>query len=120
MNHEELLRYFRQAENQLVDLSATLATLRSQLEEVIEENNQLRMANQDLHALLVTQEDAPSPAPAPTAKDVSRGRGHERLQAYYDEGIHICHAFFGAPRQGEEECILCLGVLDEMGKPTKE
>jgi len=38
--------------------------------------------------------------------------GRERLQTFYQEGIHICHTFYGMKREPGEECIFCQNLLD--------
>ncbi|MBF0934331.1 MAG: DUF972 family protein, partial [Abiotrophia defectiva] len=30
----------------------------------------------------------------------------------YQEGIHICHTFYGMKREPGEECIFCQNLLD--------
>ena len=38
-----------------------------------------------------------------------RQTAHESLSSLYSNNFHICHLFFGRPRQGE--CLFCLSLL---------
>ncbi|UPQ86499.1 initiation control protein YabA [Ignavigranum ruoffiae] len=119
MEHEEVFEIIERAERQMLDLSDSVANLRKELLHLIEENNQLRMSNHDLHDLILNQSQA---APNQTNQadlvnsSQQKNQASSRLQSYYDEGIHVCHQLFGARRETGEECILCLGVLDELKK----
>ncbi|MGI6361525.1 MAG: initiation control protein YabA [Bacillota bacterium] len=44
--------------------------------------------------------------------------GLEELARLYDEGFHICHAFFG--QSLSEDCMFCLSFLHRRGIPEKE
>ncbi|MCL2817366.1 MAG: DNA replication initiation control protein YabA [Clostridiales bacterium] len=39
--------------------------------------------------------------------------GMEALSKLYDEGFHICHAYFAQPR--EEDCLFCLSFMHKEG-----
>jgi regulator of replication initiation timing len=43
--------------------------------------------------------------------------GLQELAKLYDEGYHICHAYFAQPRH--EECLFCLSFLHREGIPQK-
>lgn len=119
MEHEEVFEIIERAERQMLDLSDSVASLRKELLHLIEENNQLRMSNHDLHDLLMNQSQSQSDQQIIEASDYNHTQGKQassRLQSYYEEGIHVCHQLFGARRETGEECILCLGVLDELKK----
>ena len=128
MDHQQILALIKQADHQMLDLSDTVANLQKHITALIEENNQLKMANLQLHdSLLSYQEGEPSKvvdsqnippdieSPSPNTHPSARP-GQARLEEYYHDGIHICHQFFGAHRSPDEACILCLGVLDEMSQ----
>lgn len=116
MEDQRIFDMLHQAESQMLELSNTLANVKKELADLIEENNQLRMTNHDLHDMVLRQNQ--SQINVETQDDESQtaisGTGSSRLQTYYDEGIHVCHQYFGAHRHLDEECILCLGVLDEI------
>lgn len=121
MEHEEIFDLIRQAESQMLDLSNSLANLKKQVALLMEENNQLRMTNHDLHDMVVSQSQATNQVefnqgPSENNPKGNHSQGSSRLQTYYDEGIHVCHQYFGARRQLDEECIFCQGVLDEMAQ----
>lgn len=121
MEQEEIFNLIQLAERQMLDLSNSLANLKKQAALLIEENNQLRMANHDLHDMLMSQsqlqaQEENRQGNSETQYSVHHPQGSSRLQAYYDEGIHVCHQYFGARRHLDEECIFCQGVLDEMAQ----
>ncbi|MGI5892625.1 MAG: initiation control protein YabA [Bacillota bacterium] len=43
--------------------------------------------------------------------------GLKELAQLYDEGYHICHAYFAQSRS--EECLFCLSFLHREGIPQK-
>ena len=117
MDHEEFYEIFNHIEEQMLDLSNTIASLKKELGHVIEENNQLRMTNHDLHDMVINQsKQAGQDTESASSTLYHVQNGNIPLQSYYDEGIHVCHQLFGARRSLDEECILCLGVLDEFKK----
>lgn len=122
MFQEELTELIDQAETQLLQLSDTIAQLRTSLKDVIEENNRLRMkeeqwqpqsesGNQSLAIRAEGTDDSKTPN-APSAYD--------RLQQFYDEGIHICRDLYGSQRASNEECLFCQGILDGLDVPHQE
>lgn len=76
-----------------------------------EENNRLRMLNHNLndqvqHLLQekrTNQENTTEASPHISGKD--------RIQSFYDDGIHVCHELYGKPRHSSEDCLFCQDVL---------
>ena len=106
MADENIQLLMEQAERELIQLSETVAKLRRAFDTLSDENNRLRMTNAQLQALVVAP-NATKPVATPTVSE-----GKSRLQTFYNEGIHICHPFFGSRRETGEECMFCQGVLD--------
>ncbi|MGO4928156.1 initiation-control protein YabA [Fundicoccus sp. Sow4_F4] len=119
MDYQDIKQLFDQSSEQLIQLNETVAQLTVALNDLMEENNRLRIRNQDLMALFSqnyhtnTNESGTSTQqlPAENSTDDSIS-GKARLQTFYDEGIHVCHPYFGSQRYPDEECMFCQGVLD--------
>lgn len=126
INHlDELLI---QVEEEMTQLQESVAQLKDEIALLTAENNRLRMQqyeqidqitllnqprqSQEERPLLIQEETKPNPSP-PVSKTPS---GHERLQSFYDEGIHICHHYFGSRRDPQEACIFCQDILDTLGE----
>ncbi|AXY24583.1 hypothetical protein CL176_00260 [Suicoccus acidiformans] len=104
---EELLE---QANAQMLELSDTLAQLKRAVNTLQEDKNQLEIKIQDLQDVVreSTQVDADNP------EGQEHTGGKERLQNFYDNGIHFCHQYFGMRRAPEEGCMFCQDILDRL------
>lgn len=122
MEQHEVYELFEKMDAELQTILETTAQLREVLSTVMAENNQLRLTNDELKELLVKRQQADpqenSAEAAPSAPEYHTGQ--ERLQRYYDEGIHVCHPYFGSRRLPEEECLLCLGVIDGLSQKKED
>jgi regulator of replication initiation timing len=79
-----------------------LAALKFEVKALEDENKQLYA---QLGALSGSDSEQIS-ANASSIRQTARGN----LRRLYDERFHVCHLYFGQPRQGE--CLFCLAVLD--------
>lgn len=115
MEHDELHALLDSAEQQLFQLNETVAQLTLALQDLSEVNNRLRIRNQDLMEMLTPRssdaEQSELEHPSMEEQDYTPS-GKDRLQTFYDEGIHVCHPYFGSRRMPTEECMFCQGVLD--------
>lgn len=117
---EELTELIDQAETQLLQLSDTIAQLRTSLNEVIEENNRLRMQENPWQIDSVDQQPPSmmNATPANTDQPSQALSARDRLQQFYEDGIHICRDLYGSRRASDEECLFCQGILDGL-TPTQ-
>lgn len=116
LNYLEILD---QAETHMLQLSDTVAQLREVIDGLVEENNKLRMSNNDLRSLLIKaqrqhQQQAPSTRPSQDEEESTTASGRESLLGFYNEGIHVCHEFFGSRRSPQEQCLFCQEVLKRL------
>ena len=112
MEQFEIQKLLGVADDQLIQLSDTVAQLKVALSSLMEENNRLRMMNHDLQdtvSVISNQEIKSDEVVQPLSEGVA---SKDRLQAFYNEGIHVCHTFFGSRREQEEECIFCQSIID--------
>lgn len=119
MDYQDIKHLLDHSSEQLIQLNETVAQLTVALNDLMEENNRLRMRNHDVMTLVSqnylakTNELGEASQPL-TVEDTTDNsvNGKTRLQSFYDEGIHVCHPYFGSQRYPEEECMFCQGVLD--------
>ncbi|EFR30657.1 initiation control protein YabA [Eremococcus coleocola] len=125
MDNQVIINLLDEAENDLIRLNDKVAQLRKAIDDLNAENNQLRMRNHALNDQLIEakQNDLNPEQNNQELADLSVGdtqpaapaiNGKARLQSFYDEGIHICHLYFGSPRHSDESCIFCQTVLDSL------
>ncbi|WP_124057800.1 initiation control protein YabA [Vaginisenegalia massiliensis] len=140
MEQEKIQALIAQFDQQLSQLNETVAQLSNAYSDLIEENNRLRLMNHEWHGSRLPEwsnlkshqtgnEEASQFDSGQTAKmlgessQLELGRqdestqarassGKERLQTFYEEGIHICHPYFGSRREPGEECMFCQSLLD--------
>ncbi|MDO4775104.1 MAG: initiation control protein YabA [Aerococcaceae bacterium] len=114
MEQYEIQQLLASAETQLIGLGDTIAQLKAACDELREENNRLRMMNHDLHDLVDALAKPEMPVEQKQAPVLESGtlNGRERLQTFYNEGVHVCHMFFGSRREPDEECMFCQSVID--------
>lgn len=113
MQQEQLYLLLARTDQQVQQLVDTVAQLKQTVNDLMNENNRLQMHNHDLQDAILSYEqskpkEAATQAPQPTLKS------KERLQTYYDEGIHVCRTYFGARRESAEACIFCQDILDSL------
>ena len=82
-------------QNQLAKTSSELAELQMEVQKLEQENERLR---KKITSVL--------------EKDKGTAGGRKALQQLYDEGYHVCPAFFG--REHDGDCLYCRGVLENV------
>ncbi|MGF3072898.1 initiation control protein YabA [Facklamia sp. P13069] len=116
---EELLMQVNQELNQLFE---TVNTLSEEVTRLTNENNRLRMqqyqAVEQIEIKPLKDEENQKNQVIDKSEQTLEHRqsGQARLQAFYNEGIHICHHYFGSKRETNEECIFCQDIIDSLGE----
>ena len=89
-----------------MNLSKQLASMQQTLSQLTEEFQQLQVyiANLEAENEWLRQQAAPAVQNNPHEND-----GQHALQKLYDDGIHVCPAYFGKTHDGG--CLLCMEVL---------
>lgn len=89
---------------QLSSMQQTLSQLTTELQEL-----QTYVANLEAENEWLRQQAAPA-----IAQNQNNTDGLNTLQKLYDEGIHVCPAYFGKTHDGG--CLLCMEVLSNVSK----
>lgn len=92
-----------------MNLSEQLSNMQQTLSQLTTEFQQLQtyIANLEAENEWLRQQAAPVITQSQNNTD-----GLNTLQKLYDEGIHVCPAYFGKPHDGG--CLLCMEVLSNV------
>lgn len=103
---------FQQTTQGVVQLQKNLELLQQRMDMVVEENNRLRIKNSQLENLVdYLARDTPPNVEKSVPSTIMPEDAKAQLKKFYDEGIHICHPFYGSKRTLGEECMFCQEVL---------
>lgn len=123
MDKKEIFDSVSNMETQIGNLYQRLGEFKTHLAEILEENQSLKLENENLRHLLgrtVRQEEeknsdnekGENKAGASLDKPFDIGEGYDNLARLYHEGFHICNLHFGSLRK-EGDCLFCLSFLNK-------
>ncbi|RFU66936.1 DNA replication initiation control protein YabA [Peribacillus saganii] len=121
MDKKEVFDSVTNMEAQIGHLYQQLGALKQHLAEILEENNSLKLENDNLrrrldqdsvNGFLQKAEKKQRQANRKDDKSADIGEGYDNLARLYQEGFHICNLQFGSPRK-DGDCMFCLSFLNK-------
>lgn len=120
MDQLALLALIESVRQKQEDLQAEFGLLVEAISRLNEDNNRLTITNLQLQdqlsrstALMLNNDDKTSSSTSEHSmfQEHQMESGKDRLQGFYDDGIHVCHELFGKRRDDNEDCLFCQAVI---------
>lgn len=114
---QQMIDEARSLQAQLTQALENLSRIATELNE---ENNRLTIVNHQLTQQIeeLTQQELALADMSESAQEnpapLTQSSGRDRLQTFYDNGIHVCHELFGKRRDSNEQCLFCQDVIDRL------
>nr|WP_247739338.1 DNA replication initiation control protein YabA [Bacillus sp. 165] len=104
-------------EEQIGHLYKQLGELKLHLAELLEENQHIKIENENLRRRFETESLEKQKKQKYTNKKREKtqtdiGEGYDNLARLYQEGFHICNLHYGSVRK-EGDCLFCLSFLNK-------
>ncbi|WP_100486513.1 DNA replication initiation control protein YabA [Sporolactobacillus pectinivorans] len=118
MEKKDLFSQISHLEEQLGQVYVDFGTVKAQLTEMLEENQNLTLENHNLRERIKTdemasrQDEGPKPEPDSSLSASGVGEGYDNLARLYKEGFHICNLHYGSVRK-DGDCLFCLSFLNK-------
>lgn len=100
LDRNEMLEDLNRLELALADTYAIVGRVKDALDDALTENTQLILENDKLRTRLAEIE-----------RDESKSTGTTTMLKVYNDGFHVCHAYYGKKLGDGESCLLCQEVL---------
>ncbi|MFZ7177317.1 DNA replication initiation control protein YabA [Streptococcus hyovaginalis] len=100
---KELFDVFDGFSQNLMITLAEIEAIKKQVQDLVEENTQLRLENNKLRERLTQVSDNQS--------EKNHHQVKQHLDSIYEDGFHICTDFYGQRRENDESCAFCLELL---------
>ena len=101
--YDELVNVERQLETMLFQVKE----MKPIVDNLVEENLNLKLENQHLHDKLDKLEK--QEVVDDGRQELSKSRLN--LEKLYEHGFHVCKDFYGSRRENQEECVFCSSMI---------
>ena len=101
--YDELVNVERQLETMLFQVKE----MKPIVDNLVEENLNLKLENQHLHDKLDKLEK--QEVVDDGRQELSKSRLN--LEKLYEQGFHVCKDFYGSRRENQEECVFCSSMI---------
>ncbi|MCI0130069.1 MULTISPECIES: initiation control protein YabA [Enterococcaceae] len=101
--YDELVNVERQLETMLFQVKE----MKPIVDNLVEENLNLKLENQHLHDKLDKLEKQEIVDDG--RQELSKSRLN--LEKLYEQGFHVCKDFYGSRRENQEECVFCSSMI---------
>ncbi len=106
MDSGDLYDELKAVDASLADSAKRFSAVHKSLIKMMEENMELKIENQHLHERI---DELSSSKKSRSKSDLSESR--KNLENLYNEGFHVCNAYFGKRRKNGEVCIFCTDII---------
>ena len=112
LEKRELLASFEELEQMALQMQNTIAAVKEELDELVEQNAELEIENAHLRARLQELDARKKPRVDRTTKN-GLSKSRQNLEQLYDEGFHVCNVdnMYGSRRINDEPCVFCQDVI---------
>ena len=112
MKKRELFDSFEQMEKSSQQMQRTIASVKEEMERIVEQNAERAIEHSHLRARLQELEERNNRQKGKATKN-GLSKSRQNLEKLYEEGFHVCNVdnMYGSRRVNDEPCVFCQDVI---------